>query len=426
MFSTKIKFSILTAAALAVIAPFNAAEATNGMNSAGYGMASKGMAGAGVAMSQDTLSGATNPAALVNVGDRTDIGVNFFNPNRSMQAQDATGAIPEGTYKSAEPWFIVPEFGINKMLDENSSIGVTLNANGGMNTEYGKNPFAGFSTAAESARTGVDMAQALLAVTYAKKYGEHSFGISPVLGFQYFSAYGLQDFAGNSTDPSSLTNRGYDYAAGYGMRLGYQGNITPNLSLGTSYQSRMYMQKFDKYKGLFAEGGDFDMAPIFNIGLAYKVPESPLTIAVDYQKIMYSEIDAISNSGNLLASCQASGSTGLGGTDGCGFGWDDQDVIKLGVNYDYNDKLSLRTGASWNSQVYENNETLFNILAPAVVRLHASVGATYDFKENQSLSFAYTRAFDDSITGVHASNGTQNIKHQMNQHEIGVGYTYTW
>ncbi len=424
MFPSKIKYSIFPAAVFALSLPFNAANATNGMNSAGYGLAAKGMAGVAAALSDDTLTGATNPAAMVKLGNRVDGGINFFNPNRSITAETGAGAIPTGRYESAEPWFIVPEFGFNKMLDDDSSIGVTLNANGGMNTEYGTNPFRAFNAAESSSRTGVDMAQALLGVTYAKRSGMHSFGVTPTLAFQYFSAYGLQDFAGNSSNPNFLTNRGYDYSFGYGMRIGYQGQLGPDITLGAAYQSKMRMQKFDKYKGLFADGGSFDMAPIFTFGLAYQIPETKLTLAGDYQRIMYGSIDAIANSGNNLGNCSG-GITGLGGSKGCGFGWDNQNIVKLGASYDVTDELTLRAGGSWNSQVYENDETLFNILAPAVVRIHASVGASYEFMDNQSLSFAYTRALDDSITGVHVSS-PQNVKHQMDQHEIGIGYTYKW
>ncbi|MCP4707867.1 MAG: transporter, partial [Planctomycetes bacterium] len=177
------------------------------------------------------------------------------------------GGIPLGKYESAEPWFIIPEFGINWMLDEDSSIGFALNANGGMNTEYGTNPFRNFGTNIDpvTPRTGIDMAQALLGLTYAHKFGAHSIGVTPTVAFQYFSAYGLEPFQGISSDPSNITNRGYDYSAGYGLRLGYQGNIGDDLTLGAAYQSRMYMQKFDKYKGLFADGGSFDIAPTISL-----------------------------------------------------------------------------------------------------------------------------------------------------------------
>ena len=424
MFSSKFKLTVLTAAAAAVFAPFNVAQATNGYFSSGYGVSAKGMAGAGVALKgQDALSGATNPASMVNVGNRVDVGIAAFNPNRKITASGG-GTISNDTYKSSRNWFAIPEFGVNTMLDDDTSLGFVMNANGGMNTAYrGNNPFTNFGSNA-TATAGVDLGQALLGVTYAKKFGNHSVGITPTLAVQYFSAYGLQAFTGISTFADNVTNKGYDYSAGYGLRAGYQGNLGP-LSLGASLQSRMMMQKFDKYKGLFADGGTFDIPASATLGLAYTVPDSGLSLALDYQMIAFSSVDSVGNSGaGALSTC--SGDKRLGAKNGCGFGWDDVHVIKIGGTYDVDENLTLRAGGSWNTQSYDNAEILFNIIAPAVVRIHASVGATYDFMDNQAVSFAYTRAFDDSITGGHPNNGAGDVKHQMNQNEIAVGYTYKW
>ncbi len=63
------------AVAAAVAAP--GAFATNGYFLHGYGIKAQGMAGAGVAYSQDALAAATNPAGMVMVGNRWDLGLSF-------------------------------------------------------------------------------------------------------------------------------------------------------------------------------------------------------------------------------------------------------------------------------------------------------------------------------------------------------------
>jgi long-chain fatty acid transport protein len=70
-------------------------------------------------------------------------------------------------------------------------------------------------------------------------------------------------------------------------------------------------------------------------------------------------------------------SSKLGKADGAGFGWRDIDVFKLGFNYQWNDKLTLRAGYNHNSQPIPSSETLFNILAPGVITDHLSLGFTY-------------------------------------------------
>ncbi|HHO68961.1 MAG TPA: hypothetical protein ENK12_08020, partial [Gammaproteobacteria bacterium] len=70
----------LAVASAIVAAPL--AQATNGYFKIGYGSKNRGMAGAGMAYGQDSLAPSINPAALAGMGDRFDVGVELFNPQR--------------------------------------------------------------------------------------------------------------------------------------------------------------------------------------------------------------------------------------------------------------------------------------------------------------------------------------------------------
>jgi len=61
----------------------NSAYATDGYFLTGYGTKQQGQGGAGVAKPGDSLAGATNPAGLILVGNRFDVGLTVFRPNRS-------------------------------------------------------------------------------------------------------------------------------------------------------------------------------------------------------------------------------------------------------------------------------------------------------------------------------------------------------
>jgi long-chain fatty acid transport protein len=54
--------------------------ATDGYFPHGYGMKALGMGGASAALAQDSLGGATNPAGMVFVGSRMDIGGDLVPP----------------------------------------------------------------------------------------------------------------------------------------------------------------------------------------------------------------------------------------------------------------------------------------------------------------------------------------------------------
>ena len=72
------------------------------------------------------------------VGDRIDLGVDLFSPRREASRSGSDPALGpvDGTAESDSNYFLVPEFGYNKMINPNLSLGVTVYANGGMNTDY--------------------------------------------------------------------------------------------------------------------------------------------------------------------------------------------------------------------------------------------------------------------------------------------------
>jgi len=300
------KLILFSIAAAVFAAP--SAFATNGYFQHGYGLKSKGMGGAATARDVDAFGGANNPASMVWVGDRIDFGVDLFSPRRDVSRRDSSpflGPI-DGSAGSNSKYFPIPEFGYNKMINPDLSLGVTVYGNGGMNTNFsggqisaasfcgGVNPTPGAKNLlCGNGRLGVDLAQLVVAPTLAYKVmPNHSFGVSPLLALQRFKQEGGQGFAGFSTDPGNLANRGHDIALGYGARFGWFGKFSDSISVGAAYSTKIYMGKFDKYSGLFAERGDFDIPVNYNVGVAFKAMPK-LTVAADYQRINYSDVKSV-------------------------------------------------------------------------------------------------------------------------------------
>ena len=108
--------------------------ATNGYFSHGYGMKALGMGGASTALAQDTLGGANNPASMVWVGNRLDLGANVFMPKRDSERSGSPITPINGYIESDKTAFLVPEFGYNSMLSSELAVGVSVYGNGGLNT----------------------------------------------------------------------------------------------------------------------------------------------------------------------------------------------------------------------------------------------------------------------------------------------------
>lgn len=399
------------------------AMATNGYFAHGYGTKNKGLAGGGVALSQDAMAAATNPAGMVTVGDRMDLGLAIFSPSpRSYTVTGAPSGFPgtfglaPGTYESDNDFFLIPHFARNWMLDSDSSVGVSVYGNGGMNTEYaGPGPFGG-------GVTGVNLEQLFINTTYSQKIdNKSSWGASLIAVYQTFEAKGLVAFSGFSIDPANLTNNGKDTSTGFGAKFGWQGEVSKGLTLAASYQTEMSMSKFDKYAGLYAEQGSFDIPSTWTLGLAWNTsPKSTLTF--DIQQINYSDIAAIANPvSNLTVLGQP-----LGSSNGPGFGWDDMTIMKLGYQWSTSADWTWRVGISQGDQPIPNSETMFNILAPAVMETHLTGGFTMKTGSDSEFSLAAMYAPKADVSGANPMEAPnqQTIGLEMTQLEVEASWAW--
>ena len=392
------------------------ALATDGYFSIGCGLKQQGQGGAGVAFPQDSLAAAANPAGMVFVGDRFDLGLTFFRPIRSASITGSLAPVNGSYDASRHKNFFVPELGFNHLVSSRFSLGVSICGNGGMNTSYTTPiPLLG------NTRAGVDFEQLFVSPTAAFKLSDHqAVGASLNIAWQRFSGEGLQNFTapGFSIDPANLTNRGYDASYGAGVRVGWIAEFGKYLNLGASFQSRTYMQKFSKYRGLFAEQGGFDIPATFTGGAAFKLSEK-LTVPFDGERIFYGQVKSIAN----LDSNQAQ----LGADNGPGFGWHDITVEKVGVDYKVRPTLTVRGGYNHSGLPFSSSQTFFNLLAPAVVQNHLTAGATLGLRNGKEINIAYQHAFEKTLDGVNSiapafGGGNANLK----MYQDSVGLSFGW
>jgi len=435
----------------------SAAYATNGMFGHGYSTKEKGLAGAGVAYSQDSLAAATNPAGMVHVGARFDVGAALFNPNRNYDvtggpsnACSATGcsfSIGPQAIDSDRTMFFIPHLGYNMMLDSSSSAGVSVYGNGGMNSNYKggnatyfdsvqSNTFVtvpgtfGGAVNGANGNAGVDLGQLFIAGTYSKKVNkDHSVGASLIFAYQMFKADGLGSLGAFSSNPGKLSNNGDDTSTGFGAKLGWQGKVASDVTLGASYQTKMSMSEFDDYAGLFAEQGGFDIPATLILGAAWNINDKS-KLVVDIQSIYYSDVASLGNTISPLTngSCMPNPMTGgagtgcLGGSDGAGFGWEDMTVVKVGYEW-MMDENTMRAGISQGGQPIPDSEVLFNILAPGVIETHLTFGMTIPLGSSAEFSFAAMHGLSSDVSGSSPFDGAQTITLEMDQFEVQGTYT---
>ena len=442
-------------AAVAAMALPALAYATDGYFPHGYGMKAKGMGGASIAVTGDAFGGANNPATMAYAGNQFAIGADLFSPHRKAERTGGAAFGLDGSAESDSNYFGIPEVAYNYMVRPDVSLGVTIYGHGGMNTDYpgdqlpspgacgpettpgsGFNPAPGpYNLFCGNGRLGVDLSQLVVAPTLAWRFHpNHSIGVAPLFAYQRFEVKGLQAFDNSflSTSPGDVTNRGHDGETGWGVRVGYYGQLTPQIAIGATYASKISMSDFGKYKGLFAESGGFDIPSNWGVGISLR-PMPQWLLALDYVRIYYSDAKSVHNRSDLLLQC-AGGDTSscLGGSNGAGFGWQDVSVWKLGVQYELNSQWTVRAGYNHSDNPIESRDVTFNILAPGVIKDHATLGATWKWNPQNELTGMFMYAFNNDVQGPSLINNflppqaQANMQEKIQMYEWSLGLQWAY
>ena len=410
-------FSKLAGHLLALLIGLLATHTSNaggGYFALGYGPIARQMAGATTAVTGDAFAGASNPAKLIAAGNRTDAGIELFLPSRKVKRY-GSGTPHDFESTSRNSLFLIPEFAYSRQLNKSLAVGVSFYGNGGLNTEYrndtgvaGSNFNPGECGAAAAnillgcGKAGFDLTQLVLAPTIAWRVNDrHSLGVSPLLVAQRFESYGLQAFAPLSKYPDKVTNNGHDVAFGFGVRVGWFGEFNHWLSAGISYSSKVYMQEFNRYKGLFAEGS-FDIPANYTVGIALR-PTQNWLVSLDLQRIEFGEVNALSNG---VLNSLAPGGPAQGSAGGSGFNWHNRNNYRVGLAYNWSPTLTLRGGFAYGKRPNDEsiNSVTFNLLAPNPHRAY-SLGLTWQPRQAHELHIALGHFVEQTYRGPSATAG---------------------
>jgi long-chain fatty acid transport protein len=374
-------------AIIGVLAP-STSYAGNGLFLHGVGAKAKGMGGAAIAYPQDAFSGAANPATLVFVKPQLDYDFDVMHPVRTAIIRENSLGVPTGEHSGdGQAFNVAPEMAFVKEINNSTAWGISM-VESGTGVKYDV-PLFGTSKAYSN------VAQVQLNFTFAKKLAEDAaIGISPYFAYQRFSLKGLENYKMFSSDAEHVTNNGVDSSSGFGVRIGGYKKLSPVTSAGLFYQTKTNMSRFEKYRGVIAEHGKFNLPENYGVGIAVKA--NPKTnIAFDVVRINYSDLISLGR-GN---------GTGLMGSDeGPGFGWRSQTVYKLGVEYQASDKLTLRAGYNYAKSPVVSEYTMLNTFAPAVDEHHLTLGATWKTSKRSDFTLGYMHVFNKKVRGSDASS----------------------
>jgi long-chain fatty acid transport protein len=139
----------------------------------------------------------------------------------------------------------------------------------------------------------------------------------------------------------------------------------------------------------------------------------------DYKHIFYSDVKSIAN--------PSTNPPPFGADNGPGFGWNDINVYKFGVDWRYSPLWTFRAGYSYNDSPLNSRDIMMSILAPAVVQHHITGGLKYRWSSNMDVEFSAMYAPENTLKGTTpASYGAQPVEVRMYEVEAMAGIVYHW
>lgn len=389
---------------LIILSGFATLSAANGLLQIGYGAKSKGMGGVGIALPQDTFAAAMNPAGMICLGRRGDVGLHWTKSLGNAYFTD-TGGIT--TRFHSRPNLFFPEFGVVYPFGC-QSFGLTLVVNGNWVAAY-RQPVPGFGTTNLRCEYG----QFNLIPSWSWRINRYNaVGVGLNMMYARFKANGLQTIALSSIAPANVTHEHYDWRGGVGIRFGWLLTICPAFKVGLTYQTKTWMSNFQRYRGLIPLAGQVDLPSQLGLGLAWQ-PHQRFVVSLDAIKICWTNGRFFKNE------LTAANALLYGANNGPGLGWRDMLVVKVGAALQVTKGFVIRGGYNGGEQPVASSSVFLNTLTLATVQHHVTVGATYCFCLGE-LSFDYIHGFNRQVRGTDLAGNPVRLEAQ--EDSVGVSF----
>jgi long-chain fatty acid transport protein len=404
----------------------------------------KSMGGAVTAAPMDAMSAISNPAGIARVGKRADFSMELFLPKREANFSAFGGQTEQGgtdmygipaigwtapAFDRDDMWFgggmygtsgmgvdygemtMMPSANLTGML---GGIGMNCADASGTPTACRDMAFDGYSliqfwkmapTVAWDVNTDLTLGFALnldyQSLTFTQRINGvpfiNPFGTAPTDVYQ-------MDINFDIGRPTSQL--------GYGATLGALYDVSEMITVGFSYSSKQSFGDAEfrvgtgdimNYNGAVGAPGTYKMGLDFpqqvNLGVSVK-PTSNLLVAADLKWINWSDThDKVSFSGPANSFDTNGDGVGDASSTTLNFGWDDQTVIALGMQYRVSEALAVRAGYNYAKSPIGEEDVFNNLVFPAVVEQHIAVGADYKLGTNWAIAATYMKAFSNEITG---------------------------
>ncbi len=238
-------------------------------------------------------------------------------------------------------------------------------------------------------------------------------GVSAVFAHQSFGVRDLGMRSYSTPVPALWNSRQYsprqESAYGTGVRLALHHELTPGLALDAGYQSRIDMEEFAHYNGVYAQPADLDIPARASVGLALQTGQrSWLNVSIAH--VMYSGVDAFPSRAlpdRFLSK--------LGDSTSPVFNWEDLTVYSVGWSWSDSEDTQWRIDLTSRSQPLPSSAILARALEGSLADNAMLLGYSKKTGDRSriNLSAAYAPAeyaFGGNVLGVVSESLDQSLE----------------
>lgn len=426
------KLLVASSVGLATLIPTSSVFATNGYQLIGIGAYQKGLAGAVTANPGSAMTAITNPAGMARIGKRADFSLEMFMPDRTTDFS-ATGG---DSVTSDAKQYGIPALGWTAPVSDNRPnmyFGGGAYGTSGLGVDYAPtlafaaDPIAGTPDTYFDGYSSISFFQ--MAPTLAWQQNDKlAIGVTINIDSQTaaFRQRAMADTDGDGEGDLVVQQLDLSKGAsafGFGFAAGLLFDVSKSFTIGASYKSKQLFDdlEYNLARGdidFTAQGGgplpagkyklELDYPQQFAAGLAFR-PNANITVSADVKWINWKDtLDELKIKGP-------------GGDFALPTSWDDQIVYALGVNWGVSRNVNLRAGFNYADAPIEDKDVDNNLILPAVVTTHYTVGGDYAFNKYWQLGAHFMYVPKESLK----SPDTQTeISMEQTSFGLNLGYLF--
>jgi hypothetical protein len=222
-------------------------------------------------------------------------------------------------------------------------------------------------------------------------------GAGVVVAEQQFASFGFGSERVDSHDAMRLV--GNESASAAGVRLNFVQPLSALVSVEAALQSRINMQPFQSYRGVFSDPGDFDVPAEAALSARFTLsPSSGLTVGTRH--VMYSELKAFSSYAlpERFLSLLGDGTSPV-------FAWRDLTVYDLVVDHALGKATRVDFRYSTQQQPEPSSSLLYSALSEEFTDRNIAIGVSHRFDRAGELRLAASHAPVEYFLGTSSALG---------------------